>query len=207
MAQIVDWQLFVSVFVTLFVIMDPPGTVPIFLALTSSMTRQQRKRAARQAVLVAFTVIVVFAVFGQELLNYLHVSLPALQASGGLLLLLVAMELLTGKMEDPEPSANKSVNVALVPLGTPLLAGPGAIVATMVFVTSAEGPEQWGSVGLALVAVCVMLWISMRFAGAIRRVLRESGTILVSRIAGLLLAAIAVQMIADAVLAFIASAP
>ena len=205
--DVLDWQLFVSAFVTLFVIMDPPGTVPIFLALTSAMTRQQRKRAARQAVLVAFAVIVVFAVFGQELLNYLSVSLPALQASGGLLLLLVAMELLTGKMEDPEPSPNKSVNVALVPLGTPLLAGPGAIVATMVFVAGAEGPAQWGSVGLALVAVCLMLWLSMRFAGVIRRVLKESGTILVSRIAGLLLAAIAVQMIADAVLAFIASAP
>lgn len=204
--DVLDWQLFVSAFVTLFVIMDPPGTVPIFLALTSAMTKQQRKRAARQAVLVAFAVIVIFAVFGQEVLNYLAVSLPALQASGGLLLLLVAMELLTGKMEDPEPSPNKSVNVALVPLGTPLLAGPGAIVATMVFVTGAEGPAQWASVGLALVAVCIMLWISMRFAGAIRRVLRESGTILVSRIAGLLLAAIAVQMIADAVLAFVAEA-
>ena len=206
MPEILDWQLLVSVFVTLFVIMDPPGTVPIFLALTSSMTRQQRKRAARQAVLVAFGVIAVFAVFGKQVLDYMHVSIPALQASGGLLLLLVAMELLTGKMEDPEPSPNKSVNVALVPLGTPLLAGPGAIVATMVFVSGADGPAQWASVGVALVAVCVMLWLSMRFAGVIRRVLRESGTILVSRIAGLLLAAIAVQMIADAVMAFIAEA-
>ncbi len=206
MPEILDWQLFISVFVTLFVIMDPPGTVPIFLALTSSMTRQQRKRAARQAVVVAFAVIAVFAVFGKQVLDYMHVSIPALQASGGLLLLLVAMELLTGKMEDPEPSPNKSVNVALVPLGTPLLAGPGAIVATMVFVAGADGPAQWGSVGLALVAVCLMLWLSMRFAGVIRRVLKESGTILVSRIAGLLLAAIAVQMIADAVLAFVAQA-
>lgn len=202
--DVLDWQLFVSAFVTLFVIMDPPGTVPIFLALTSSMTRQQRIRAAWQAVAVAFGVIVVFAVVGQELLGYLAVSLPALQASGGLLLLLVSLELLTGKMENPEPSPNKMVNVALVPLGTPLLAGPGAIVASMVFVAGADGPGQWASVGLALVAVCIMLWLSMRFAGVIRRVLRESGTILVSRIAGLLLAAIAVQMIADAVLAFVA---
>jgi len=206
MLEILDWQLLVSVFVTLFVIMDPPGTVPIFLALTSSMTRVQRKRAALQAVLVAFAVIAVFAVFGKQVLDYMHVSIPALQASGGLLLLLVAMELLTGKMENPEPSPNKQVNVALVPLGTPLLAGPGAIVATMVAVANADGPAQWGSVGVALVAVCVCLWLSMRFAGLIRRLLRESGTILVSRIAGLLLAAIAVQMIADAVLAFVAQA-
>jgi len=203
--ELIDWQLLISAFVTLFVIMDPPGTVPIFLALTSPMTRQQRKRAARQAVLVAFAVIVVLAVVGKQLLDYMHVSIPALQASGGLLLLLVAMELLTGKMEDPEPSPNKSVNVALVPLGTPLLAGPGAIVASMVFVSEAEGPAEWGAVGVALVAVCVCLWLAMRFAGFIRRVLRESGTILVSRIAGLFLAAIAVQMIADAVTAFIKS--
>jgi len=198
-----DWQLLVSVFVTLFVIMDPPGTVPLFLALTSSMTRHQRRRAARQAVAVAFAVIVVFAVAGKHLLDYMHVSLPALQASGGLLLLLVAMELLTGKLEDPQPSPNSSVNVAFVPLGTPLLAGPGAIVASMVFVSEAEGPGEWAAVGMALLAVCLCLWLSMRFAGLIRKILGESGTTLVSRIAGLLLAAIAVQMIADAVRAFV----
>ena len=102
------------------------------------MTRQQRNRAARQAVLVALGVIVAFALFGQKLLDYMHITLPALQASGGLLLLLIAMELLTGKMEEPQPSGNGKVNVALVPLGTPLLAGPGAIVATMVFVQQSD---------------------------------------------------------------------
>ena len=100
------------------------------------MTARQRVRAARQAILVAFGVIVAFALFGQQLLDYMHISLPALQASGGLLLLVVAMELLTGRMEEPTPSGNTGVNVAMVPLGTPLLAGPGAIVATMVFVSS-----------------------------------------------------------------------
>ena len=122
MNDVVNTQLLGSVFITLFVIMDPPGSVPIFLGLTSAMTRKQRNRAARQAILVAFGVIVTFAIFGQSLLSYMHISLPALQASGGLLLLLVAMELLTGKMEEPKPSANSKVNVALVPLGTPLLA-------------------------------------------------------------------------------------
>lgn len=202
-----DWRLFTEVFVTLFVIMDPPGTVPIFLGLTSSMTAKQRKRAARQAILVAFVVIVAFALFGQQLLSYMHISLPALQASGGLLLLLVAMELLTGKMEDPAPSPNEKVNVAMVPLGTPLLAGPGAIVATMVFVQRADGTAgDWGSIGLAIVAISLVLYLSMRFAGVVHRVLKDSGTILVSRIAGLLLAAIAVQMVADAVTAFVQAA-
>jgi multiple antibiotic resistance protein len=199
-----DARLFSEVFITLFVIMDPPGTVPIFLGLTGSMTARQRTRAARQAILVAFGVIAAFALFGQELLDYMHISLPALQASGGLLLLLVAMELLTGKMEEPVPSGNAGVNVALVPLGTPLLAGPGAIVATMVFVSgSDESLSDWVSIALALVAVHVCLYLSMRFANVIHRVLRDSGVILVSRIAGLLLAAIAVQLVADAVRAFI----
>lgn len=202
MSSVLDVQLFISVFVTLFVIMDPPGTVPIFLALTSSMTRQQRARAARQAILVAFGVIVGFALFGQSVLNYLHVSLPALQGAGGLLLLLVAMELLTGKLDNNEALEGTQGNVALVPLGTPLLAGPGAIVATMVFVQQATEPPDWVAISLGVVLVHICLYLSMRFANAIHRVLKDSGTLLVSRIAGLLLAAIAVQLLADAVLAF-----
>ena len=202
MSGVLDVQLFTSVFVTLFVIMDPPGTVPLFLALTGSMTRQQRKRAARQAILVAFGVIVGFALFGQSLLNYLHVSVQALQAAGGLLLLLVAMELLTGKMDSNEGLEGTQGNVALVPLGTPLLAGPGAIVATMVFVQQSSEATDWVALALGVVLVHLCLWLSMRFAGAIHRVLKDSGTMLVSRIAGLLLAAIAVQLLADAVLTF-----
>jgi multiple antibiotic resistance protein len=205
--DVLDVHLFASVFITLFVIMDPPGTVPIFLGLTSAMSRAQRNRAARQAVAVAFGVIVSFALFGQSLLSYMHVSLPALQASGGLLLLLVAMELLTGKMEEVKPSGNVNVNVALVPLGTPLLAGPGAIVATMVFVTQADGTTaDWVAIALGVLAVHVCLWLAMRFANVIHRILGESGTILVTRIAGLLLAAIAVLLVADAVEAFIKAA-
>jgi len=130
-------RLFGEVFVTLFVIMDPPGTIPLFLSLTSGRTAAMRRRIAWQASTVALAVIVLFAIFGQQILDYLSISLPALQAAGGLLLLLVALELLTGKSD--EPAQTQDVNVALVPLGTPLLAGPGAIVATMVFVQRADG--------------------------------------------------------------------
>jgi multiple antibiotic resistance protein len=206
MNALVDVRLFTEVFITLFVIMDPPGTVPIFLGLTGAMTRRQRNSAAREAIGVAFGVIVAFALFGQQLLTYMHISLPALQASGGLLLLLVAMELLTGKMEEPQPSGNAGVNVAMVPLGTPLLAGPGAIVATMVFVQRADGTlRDWLAIALGVLAVHLCLYVAMRFAGIFHRVLGESGTTLVTRIAGLLLAAIAVQLVADAVRAFIAT--
>ncbi len=205
MDAVVDAQLLGSVFVTLFVIMDPPGTLPIFIALTSSMTSRQRALAARQAVTVAFCVIVAFAVFGRALLAYLHISLPALQGAGGLLLLLVALELLTGK--DEVPDGQEGVNVALVPLGTPLLAGPGAIVATMVFVQQADGLADHVAIGVGVLAVHVCLWLFMRFSGQIHRLLGDSGTTLVTRIAGLLLSAIAVQLVADAVRAFVAQTP
>src|SRR4051795_12908070 len=135
-----DVKFFISVFVTLFVIMDPPGTIPLFLSLTSGRSHRMRKRLAWQAVTVAFFVITTFALFGQSILNYLGITLPAMQAAGGLLLLLVALELLTGKADEPMETAN--VNVALVPLGTPLLAGPGAIVATIVFVRSVDGVSE-----------------------------------------------------------------
>lgn len=199
----IDVQLFISVFVTLFVIMDPPGTVPIFLALTRSMTHTQRARAAWQALAVAFGVIVGFALFGQQLLTYLHVSLPALQAAGGLLLLLVAMQLLTGKDQGGVPDdVELGGNVAMVPLGTPLLAGPGAIVATMVFVHQATTASDWVALTLGILLVHACLYLAMRFATLVHRVLGDSGTLLISRIAGLLLAAIAAQMLANAVITF-----
>lgn len=205
MSEWIDVALFSTTFLTLFVIMDPPGTVPIFLALTSTMTSKERKRAARQAVLVAGGVIISFLLFGQAILDFLGISVPALQASGGLLLLLVAMDLLTGKAEEPEPSGK--VNVALVPLGTPLLAGPGAIVAAMLAVQSSDGSRAgWISILAAIIAVHISLYLGMRFAGIIHRVLRDGGTILVTRISGLLLAAIATQLIADAIIAFAAAA-
>ncbi|XBH22212.1 MarC family protein [Jonesiaceae bacterium BS-20] len=208
MSDLINLRLIVEVYVTLFVIMDPPGTVPIFLGLTGSMTAKQRKKAARTAIFVAAGVILAFAAFGQQLLNYMHISLPALQASGGLLLLLIALDLLTGKNENEnEGAVNKKANVALVPLGTPLLAGPGAIVASMLFVQQSDGSVgDWAGLGIGFLAICLTVWIAMRFAGLIHRILGESGTLLVTRIAGLLLAAIAVQLMADAITAFVFAA-
>ena len=144
MSSVFDLQLFASVAVTLLVIMDPPGAVPVFLALTRSMTHKQRVVAARRASLVA--------------------------------------------------------------LGTPLLAGPGAIVATMLAVRRAEGVAGYLAVAVALLAAIVVVWLSLRFAGQLHRLLRDSGTMLVTRIAGLLLSAIAVQMVADSVRAFVTTA-
>ena len=203
MSSVFDLRLFGSVIVTLLVIMNPIGAVPIFLALTRSLTSRQRVVSARRASLVALGVIAAFAVFGQQILSYLHISLAALQGAGGLLLLLVALQLLTG--QDSGVGADAGVNVALVPLGTPLLAGLGAIVATMLAVRRADGLGGFLAVAAGLVATLAVVWLSLRFAGNVHRLLRDSGTMLVTRIAGLLLSAIAVQMVADSVRAFVSA--
>jgi MarC family membrane protein len=197
----VDVTLFGEAVVTLFVIVDPPGSVPIFLALTRSHDFRARNKAAWQAVLLSFGVIVVFAVAGGQILDYLGISLPAMQAAGGLLLLLVALELLTGKQDDPASSATS--NVALVPLGTPLLAGPGAIVATIVFVRQADGFGGYSAIAAAVIAVHLVIFAFLRFSNVIVRVLKQGGIEVVTRISGLLVAAIAVQMTADAIASFV----
>lgn len=126
----IDGVLFASTFTTLFVIADPFGNMPVFLALTSRMTPRERRTAAWQATATSLAVLTIFGLFGQYILGFLHISVQAMQLSGGLLLLLVSLQLLTGREADP--GGPGSVNVALVPLGVPLLAGPGSIVAVMI---------------------------------------------------------------------------
>ena len=201
MSWLVAGTLLAEVFVTLFVIMDPIGTIPLFLSLTRGRSPKAIRKAAWQAVAVSFSVISVFAFFGQQILSYLGITLPALQGAGGLLLLLVALELLTGKEE--APTASSDVNVALVPLGTPLLAGPGAIVATMVFSKGVHEWAEFAAVALGVIGRARDDLAAMRFSLPILKVIREGGVILVTRIAGLLLSAIAVQLIADSVRAFV----
>jgi len=187
-------------FVTLFVIMDPPGAIPIFLVLVADKEAKVRRRLALQAAAVSFFVISIFALFGRFILDYLNVSMAALQAAGGLLLLLISLELLTGRGTDPAQS--KDSNIALVPLGTPLLAGPGAIVATMVFAQRVHNPSHAIGLVVAVIAVHLAIAIALLTSTTILRVIRQAGVTLVARIAGLLLAAIAVQMIVDAIKVF-----
>jgi multiple antibiotic resistance protein len=200
-ADLLDPRFLVSVYLTLFVIMDPPGIIPIFLALTARRGAKVMSRLALQAALTSFGVIVVFALFGERLLSFLKISLPALQASGGLLLLIVALELLTGKTD--EPTEVDDVNVAMVPLGTPLLAGPGAIVATILFVRQADSTPQITALVLGIVLMHVTIYLTMRYSTVLARILKPTGILVLTRIAGLLLAAIAVQLVADGVFGFI----
>jgi len=190
----------IQAFVTLFVIMDPPGATPIFLALVKDQPSRKRILMAWQGAAVSLIVIVAFAIFGKFLLDYLHISVEALQGAGGLLLLLIALELLTGR--DSTSDKAKDVNVALVPLGTPLLAGPGAIVTTIVFVQNADTVSMKFALAAAIVAVHVAIGLTLMFSTKIVSVIKESGVTLVARIAGLLLAAIAVEMIVQAIKGF-----
>ncbi|MFZ4063549.1 MAG: MarC family protein [Candidatus Nanopelagicaceae bacterium] len=190
----------IQAFVTLFVIMDPPGATPIFLALVKDQSTRKRVRMAWQGAGVSLIVIVTFAIFGKFILDYLHISVEALQGAGGLLLLLISLELLTGK--DSGGDKTKDVNVALVPLGTPLLAGPGAIVTTIVFVQHAYTVEMKLALAAAIVAVHLAIGLTLMFSTKVVGLIKESGVTLIARIAGLLLAAIAVEMIVQSIKGF-----
>ena len=187
----------VQSFVTLLVIMDPPGATPIFLALVSDKTPKERIRLAWQAAAVSLVVITTFALFGQFVLEYMNVSMESLQAAGGLLLLYVSLQLLTGRVDEGDASGNK--NIALVPLGTPLLAGPGAIVATMIFAKQVDTPALAAGLIAAVVAVHIIIALALMASTRILAIIKDAGVTLLARIAGLLLAAIAVQMLVDAI--------
>ncbi|GAC1441772.1 MAG: MarC family protein [Mycobacteriales bacterium] len=201
MSPILDATRYGEVVVTLAVIMDPLGNIPLFLGLTGGRSNSARRRLSWQAVLVSLFVISLFAVLGQQILAYLGIGIPALQGAGGLLLMIVALELLTDRAQDP--SEVRDVNVALVPLGTPLLAGPGAIVATIVFVQQARGLASYTAIAAGIISVHLLVYLALRFSVGITRIIREAGIVLLTRISGLLLSAIAVQLVADSVRAFV----
>jgi len=200
-----SWTLYGEVLVTMLVILDPPGNVPIFLSVTRQLSARERHHAAYIAVGTAVLVIMLFAIGGQTILDYLKVSVPALKGAGGLLLLLVALQLLYGKGGDEgyvEATPEQRVSIAMVPLGTPLLAGPGTIVATIVFFGQTDGFAEWSSVFLGLASALLVTLLALRFSGIVKLIFRSTGILLLARVAGMILAAIAVQMIADSIIEF-----
>lgn len=204
--SVVDITVLLTTFATLIVILDPMGLMPVFLGLTSKLSRTAQRKAAFQASLVSFGVILAFAFLGQQILRALHISMESLKLSGGVLLFLVAMELLTSSdMEQPD-TGDDAVNVALVPLGIPLLAGPGAIVAVMVSMAQANTVGSIVGVVGAVVATHVVIWLSMRFALELSRFLGTGGIMLLTKISGVLLAAIATELVMGGVFDFIKNA-
>lgn len=184
-------------FVTLMVILDPPGNAPIFLAVLGNRSAKEGRQLAVQAATISFLIIAGFALFGRFLLDYMDVSIGAMQAAGGLLLLMVSLNLLTGKEDNELTSGSK--NVAMVPLATPLLAGPGAIVAVMIFAHQVKSVDMGVALAASVIAVHIFVALALMASTFILKLIGKAGVDLLARIAGLVLSGIAVQMLANAI--------
>jgi multiple antibiotic resistance protein len=193
-----NWRAFGETFVTLFVITDPLGNAPIFVSITRTLEPAQRQRAALRAVIAAGALILGFAIFGELILRYLHVSLGSLSIAGGLLLMLVALEMLRGA-DFPGADGSAPEDVALVPLATPLVAGPGAIATAIVLWRNHPGVGGHASVILAIVLVILAVGAALLLAERVTRTLSPAILSFLTRVFGLLLSAIAVQLVVDGV--------
>ena len=193
-----NWRAFGETFVTLVVITDPIGNAPIFVAITRNLTPRQRQQAAMRAVIAAGALIIGFAVFGELVLRYLHVSLGSLSIAGGLLLLLVALEMLRGT-DLPTAAGGSPEDVALVPLATPLVAGPGAIATSIVLWRAHPGVEGHIAVLVAIVLAVTVVGVALLAAERVTRATSPAILHFLTRVFGLLLSAIAVQLVVDGV--------
>lgn len=195
--------------VTLFVAVDPPGLAAIFLGLTSSMSVVERNITARRSVFIAFGILVAAALCGEPLLAALGIGIPAFRIAGGLLLFYIASEMVFERREERKShSAEEAVahdhrhDIAAFPLAIPLMAGPGAITATILQASNASNTMNLIAVIVILAIVIGSCYAVFRAAGAIDKLLGSTGRVVLSRLLGVLLAAMAVQIIGDGVLAF-----
>lgn len=190
----------INAFTTLFVVIDPVGNAPIFLALTVGATMAERRRIAIRGVLVASMILAVFALAGQAVLDFVGISMPAFRIAGGLLLFLTALDMLFEKRtERREKRAEEEVDdPSVFPLALPLIAGPGTITALILLMHEHEGSTA-GQV-MVMVVLGVLLLMVLGFlllAGPLERLLKRTGTMVVTRVLGMLLAALAVQFVLD----------
>ncbi|MEL6599473.1 MAG: MarC family protein [Pseudomonadota bacterium] len=191
----------VTIFVTLFVIIDPIGLAPIFVALTPGMSQRARRGIALRAVCIAFAILAVFAIAGEPLLNAVGIGMPAFRISGGILLFLIAVEMLFEKRtprREKAAGAEVQSDPSVFPLALPLLAGPGAM-ATVILVMSGEGTDLTQlAIVLGVVATVLLITLVLFLgAGLLERVLGATGINVITRILGVLLAALSIQFILD----------
>jgi len=201
-----------NAFVTLLVTIDPPGLAPLFLALTRGMNSSQRRQVGLRGSIIGFFILALFAVVGAGILSVLGITLPAFRVAGGLLLFFIAFEMVFEKRNDrKEKTADTAItrdhihNIAAFPLAIPLIAGPGAISATVLL--SGSYPTVAGQVALlAIILVAVALtWAVFLLAEPVDRVLGQTGRSILTRLLGVILAALAVQFVADGIKALIAA--
>jgi multiple antibiotic resistance protein len=208
MADLIDTLPLIWAFATLFVVIDPIGLAPIFVALTQGVEPKKRKAIGMRACMIAFVILALFGFFGESVLGFAGISMPAFQIAGGALLFLTALEMLfelrakrrsaKGDEDDQDPS--------VFPLATPLIAGPGAIASIILLTNEAQGNLlQQISVILVMGAVVFTAFVLFMLAGLMERALGQTGILVVSRVLGMLLAALAVQFILNGLLGFSAT--
>ena len=187
----------------IFFVVDPIGVVPIFIAMTHGDPAEKMHDTARRASLVATALLVFFALFGTFLFKVVGVSLSAFRVAGGIVLLITALDMLRARQSETRTSpeeaqeATDKEDVAIVPLAIPLLAGPGAIATVMVLMSRATGPVSVIAVVASIVITMAASYFLLRGASLVQRFLGQSGVAIFQRVMGLLLAAIAVQFIAE----------
>lgn len=192
----------ITAFATLFVVIDPPGLVPLFIALTRGMGAEKRRAMARRACLIAAALLLLFGIAGEAILTFIGISMPAFRIAGGILLFLTALDMLFERRtqrregQHAEPDHDPSV----FPLATPLIAGPGA-TASVILLVGQAGPT-WGGTVAVLGLMLLMMAVTYAFLLAsppLERMLGRTGVIVITRLLGMLLAALSVQFVIDGV--------
>ncbi|MEM9312274.1 MAG: MarC family protein [Pseudomonadota bacterium] len=196
-------EIFVSAFITLFVVIDPPGCAPIYAGLTKEATPTQSRTMALRAVAIAAVILMVFAFFGEALLGALHIQLDAFRIAGGLMLFFIAFEMVFEKRtQRREERADKVMereveDVSVFPMAMPMLAGPGAIAAVMLLMNEADSWMERGAVFAALGLVLALTGGALIAAVPLIRLLGDKVEAVITRLLGVLLAALAAQYVID----------
>ena len=198
-------ELFVSAFVTFFVVIDPPGCAPIFAGLTSGTSAVHRRAMAIRAVLVASAILFGFALFGEALLRALGISLNAFRIAGGIMLFLIALEMVfekrTERREDraEKIKADEAADISIFPMAMPMIAGPGSIASVMLLMSQSQGLTRSAVVLAAMASILALTLVALLIAGPIMRVVGAKIEAVVSRLLGVLLAALATQFVIDGI--------
>ncbi|QKG70654.1 MULTISPECIES: MarC family protein [Erythrobacter] len=197
-------QLFISAFITLFVVIDPPGCAPIYAGLTKGATQAQRRNMAIRATAIAAAILVVFALFGEDLLGALHIELDSFRIAGGLMLFWIAFEMVFEKRTQRREERAEKVaatpeveDVSVFPMAMPMLAGPGAIASVMLLTSTAKGLEGTLVVLAALAAVLLLTMVALIAAGPLMKLFGDRVEAVITRLLGVLLAALAAQYVID----------
>ncbi len=193
-------SIFIIQFWALFLTIDPIGVTPIFISLTAKCSEIQRKGIANKGVLIAFLILVFFALTGSLLLDLFGISLAAFRLGGGVLLMLLSIEMVMSKDQNQSQAGDNAADLAVFPISIPLLSGPAAITMLILFIKQSEGDLlKKGIVLTALFANMLFVWLCLRFSNKISKMLGKTGANVVTKIFGILLTALAFQFIIDGI--------